>query len=85
LFAVPADYDTAAKIITKVNTQPLMSAVTGQSVFIDKILGGITRDASDAVTGAEAGGLLRTRTRPTLNLLSPLRMSIHPEHSPLSA
>ena len=73
LFATPADYDTAAKILAKVNDPPLTSAVTGISVLIDKILGGITRDATtDAVTGAEAGGALRTSTRPTFNRESPL-------------
>ncbi len=40
MFAAPADYDTTAKILAKLNTLPApISVVTGQPVFLDSILG----------------------------------------------
>jgi len=56
VFAAPADYDTRAKIVAKVNTVPApVSVATGRPINVDSVLGGVVRDpATGAVTAAAA-------------------------------
>lgn len=54
-FAAPADYDTKAEILDKLNTQPApVDLATGRPMFLDSVIGGVTKDATGRITGASA-------------------------------
>ena len=48
------DYDTEAEIVARANANPLRHLITQMPINVDGVMGGITRDASGAITGAKA-------------------------------
>jgi len=54
-FANPADYDTKAKILATMNTKPApLDLVTSRDIYLDSVVGGITKDGAGNLESASA-------------------------------